>query len=155
MTRQPPSGDAPEMTCGICGQWASNGLHSGDGSGHDFAPSKVFRRRDPAPSGDALREALWTLGNFSERMTAEEMRVYARTALAEAGPDEQAQWGVALGEPLDVERLARALIESGLMRRYADYANSLPTMIHGSPEQLAPEWATAIARAYAEQEGGA
>jgi len=117
MTRQPPSGDAPEMTCGICGQWASNGLHSGDGSGHDFAPSKVFRRRDPAPSGDALREALWTLGNFSERMTAEEMRVYARTALAEA--------------------------------------NSLPTMIHGSPEQLAPEWATAIARAYAEQEGGA
>jgi len=57
-----------------------------------------------------------------------------------------------MAAPLDVERLARALADSGLMRRYADYANGLPTMIHGTPEQLAPGWAAAIARAYAEQD---
>lgn len=61
---------------------------------------------------------------------------------------------LATGEPaetpaLDVERLAEAMVRSGLMRRYADYANSLPTMTHGTDEELAPEWAAFIAREYA------
>ena len=51
---------------------------------------------------------------------------------------------------LDVERLARALIEAGLMRRFIDYAHRAhpETMYDESPEQIARSWAPDIAAEY-------
>ena len=43
------------------------------------------------------------------------------------------------------DSLATALIDSGLMRRYSEYANTLPTMTgEETPQQLATPWADAI-----------
>jgi hypothetical protein len=151
MTRQPPSGDAPEMTCGICGQWASNGLHSGDGSGHDFAPSKVFRRRDPAPSGDALREALDAIEAVCS-LDIEEMR-------AQHGSEQRVLLAVI---PALVEK-ARALATPAPPWQWlADHWHPQHTSACAAqPDEVecycgvGPEYERVLARAYAEQEGGA
>jgi hypothetical protein len=50
---------------------------------------------------------------------------------------------------IDVERLAQAMVVSGLMKRYTDYANTIPTMTHGNETQMSREWAEVIAREYA------
>jgi len=136
LQRGAPSGDAHEMTCGICGHWASNGLHSGDGSGHDFAPSKVFRRRDPAPSGDALREAADRLGLWLVKPNENDVREYT---MSDRYWDDVA--ALATPAPLDVERLARAL---------PDWMVEHPLGL--TEDELRRTIAHNIARAYAEQD---
>jgi hypothetical protein len=66
---------------------------------------------------------------------AEKMRVERDAAIRRA-------------EGLDPETLAKALIESGLMRRFIDYAHRAhpETMYDETPEQVAASWAPDIIR---------
>ncbi len=108
---------------------------------------------------DALREA-------ADAIEAEIAIVYDRTLTAETVEAAKALHEVLdrlralhaiLAEPsdgdrrrasLDVDVLARALRRSGLMRRYEDYAEMVPTMKRGPEPSLDKSWAEQIAAEY-------
>lgn len=111
-----------------------------------------------AVAAEALRRMLTAAGRDRARADAILDMPYldpdgdlARMARRVVRMADQADAALADNEPastLDHEALALALVASGLMGRYAEYANRVPTMIHGTPEALAKEWAPLVAREY-------
>lgn len=93
---------------------------------------------------EAYREGWMAFTNaIYDRMT--------RAAFAASRPmaDKEPNWP-GTGDALDVERLARALVASDLMRRYSEYAIDAHewTMAREPIDALADEWAAIIAREY-------